>query len=645
MLPFFHEYNALSIPAAQWSSMGEINVATLNTLQHISLATGSITISVYAWTDDIVLSMPTATNPSSILPQSTDEYSVKPVSKTASAVARAAGELKDVPIIGPYARATEIAAGATSRVAEAMGLSRPHDLGEFGNYRPQYVGNLSSYNAPDTSNCLTMDCKQELTIDNRTAGLDGADELSIKSMATKESFVDTFIWQTSTVVGATLFKGYVNPVYFRTYPTATSENEFHFTPSAFVSLPFNNWRGSMKFRFQIVATSFHKGRLKISYEPYPSVGVSPRDNTNYNYLVDIGESRDFTVCVGWGQPQPYCTVFSPTNNASLVYSSTSVPEVFTGPKPWANGQIVVSVDTKLTSTGELSPNVGVNVFVSMCDDFEVQNPRDYLRNLCFVPDPIESRSILPQSIDAGDAPSAPEGTEVEHGVAANKLSPTDMVPYVYFGESIVSMRQFLKRYSLHRVQLTHGGAATKWESQQAAFPFQRGSVMGAVDNAVSLDNSPYNKVNMTILNYVSSAFAGWRGSIRWKYVPETNSNGGSKLLDRRTASSGYLNQQVDVSNIDLIADLHVDSGGLIVYERNNVLEFEVPYLFPRRFTPARRLSWTGSLDDVSGIHVYSYERGVDNYTVEYRLCSVGEDFCLFFFVGVPVLFIPGTVPS
>ena len=38
-------------------------------------------------------------------------------------------------------------------------------------------------------------------------------------------------------------------------------------PCAIAALPFRYWNGSMKFRFQVVCSTFHKGRLEIRFDP------------------------------------------------------------------------------------------------------------------------------------------------------------------------------------------------------------------------------------------------------------------------------------------------------------------------------------------------------------------------------------------
>jgi len=117
VLPFFLHKNALSIPDDEWRRMGEMTLQSLNDLKHANGATDRVTVSVFAWAEDVVLSMPTSTEPGALLPQccetpldsQADEYGTGPISQPASLVARWAGALTDAPILAPYARANDVA--------------------------------------------------------------------------------------------------------------------------------------------------------------------------------------------------------------------------------------------------------------------------------------------------------------------------------------------------------------------------------------------------------------------------------------------------------------------------------------------------------------------------------------------------------
>jgi hypothetical protein len=84
----------------------------------------------------------------------------------------------------------------------------------------------------------------------------------------------------------------------------------HMPAVAYATFPFEYWKGSLRYRFQIVCSGYHKGRLKIVYDPYgvpqtATVADPAEYNTAYTEIVDIAECNDFTVDVGWGQNTPW----------------------------------------------------------------------------------------------------------------------------------------------------------------------------------------------------------------------------------------------------------------------------------------------------------------------------------------------------
>eukprot|EP01084_Bolivina_argentea_P235709 396542_1 len=120
-----------------------------------------------------------------------------------------------MPGIGVYARATQMAASAVSGVASMFGYSRPVELAEIQPYKPVLIGNMANTNVPDTSNKLTLDVKQELTVDPRVMGLGSADEMTIKSIAQRESYLTTFAWNVADSSESLLWNTEVSPVWWR----------------------------------------------------------------------------------------------------------------------------------------------------------------------------------------------------------------------------------------------------------------------------------------------------------------------------------------------------------------------------------------------------------------------------------------------
>jgi len=315
-LPFFNYTNYCEIPTSEWSELGRLYFRTLNSLKHANGATDVVTISVFAWAENVSMSVLTSVDQDTLTPQSgeVEEANNKGmISGPATSVAKFAAYLSGVPYIGPFATATEIGAGAVAAMAKIFGYCRPNITKAPEPFRPTPFSSLAVTNVPDNAQKLTVDDKQELTIDPRISGLGGVDPLNIREIAKRESYLTTFTWPIGAAPDTMLWNARIDPV---TWAEDTGPPvSYHFPACAFAALPFQYWKGSMKFRFQIVASSFHKGRLKIVYDPNYIANNTyltySEYNTNYLKIVDIAEEQDFTVEVGMGQNTSFLSHHNP----------------------------------------------------------------------------------------------------------------------------------------------------------------------------------------------------------------------------------------------------------------------------------------------------------------------------------------------
>lgn len=584
-LPFFHYENALRIPLMEWRNMGEITLRSINNLKHANDANDPIVISAFVWAEEVQLSIPTSRNPTGLVPQSSDEYSAGPISRTANAVQRVANKLTDIPIIGAYAKATELAAGATSSIASLFGYSRPVNIETSIPFVPHLVGNLANTNVKDSSTKLTLDIKQELTVDPRTMGLGTTDEMTISSIAQRQSYLTKFGWAVADSTETLLWNTEVNPVTWDTNGT-----EIHLPACAFATLPFRWWRGTMKYRFQIVASTFHKGRLKIVYDP--DFQESNEYNTNYTYIIDIAKERDFTVDIGWGSATPFLRHLTP----GLDNPPFSDGALVLNPLGFRNGTLSVYVVNDLTVPNDIVNNdIEVNVFVSTGDDFEVAVPSEESMRVYTYFDPLEALNLTPgfripaemsveefadfeRSGKSRDGPvrllesqSGEESGELNQPdsdlttnesepmkeMAAEKmavaLSPMDHSGCVFFADPVTSFRQCLKRYNFHSVSSLGGNSLRWFVFNNSDFPYYRGYAPGAVDlTDAPAPNTPYNYSKMTLLNYVTPAFVARRGGLRWKYLQSVaNLDGGASMsVSRNPTTTGYFVTEVVPNNCE-----------------------------------------------------------------------------------------------
>lgn len=669
VLPFFNYMNYCSIPYSQWSALGQLYFRSLNPLKHANGATDLVTISVFAWAEDVEMSVLTSAECDDILPQSgkeVDEVNKEGiVSGPATAIAKAAGALTKVPYIAPFAQATEMAASTTAAIAKMFGYCRPPVVKNPDPYKPYTASSLAMTNTGDGPSKMSVDAKQELSIDPRIAGLNGVDSLNIKEIAKRESYLTTFSWNIGTAPETLLWNARVDPCIWA--QNSGPPTTYHFPACAMAALPFKYWTGTMKFRFQIVCSAFHKGRLKVVYDP--NYFKSNEYNTNYLSIIDIADKTDFTVEIANGQPITLLEHVKPGKESiSTMYSTTP----YTAPPsyPRSNGVVGVFVVNELTTPNSVQSNdIEINVFVSMGDDFEVFVPDDHFQYFTCKP------TLQPQSGYEGKLVSESQNTEepsAPQQMHAEKLGPimsdNSDINKVFTGECITSFRTMLKRYNLWNTISSLTNEPRTRGGRLSMFPYYRGRVAGAVD--LDSVNNPYNYCNTILLHWCAWAFSGWRGSIRWKILPrgpivlnhkstiyiQRHSMGANEPAFRRFSSTpvGATTDSKASRTIVIEDDFTNFPKQLVPFsgtkgqvyqcgEINPSVEFEMPYYSPYRFTPGKEEDHTSIANWKEGFDYLIDARGYPENFWDFHVAA-GEDLQFYFFTGLPRLYYEASPP-
>lgn len=648
-LPFFWYKNWLNIPNTEWTQMGSIQMTSFDTLKHANGATSSVNISVFAWAEEVKVAVPTTINPTGLVIQSSDEYGVGIISKPATSIAKMMGLLNNVPAIGPYARATQIAAQATSAIASSFGYCRPNVISAPAHVRPILFGNHANVDAPDTAFKLSVDSKQELNIDSRTVGLSGADEMTISSIATRPTYLTSFGWNYGTVSETHLFSIRVSPVYVRVANTT----EMHVPACTFAAVPFRYWHGSMKYRFQVVASAFHKGRLKIVYDPGTMSNTQSEYNIAYTRIVDIGEEKDFELTVGWGHENQYLNV-STLSTALNYYYSSSIMSV---ERQYFNGTLSVFIVNELVVPNTTVTNdISVNVFVSTGDDISFAAPDDTtMRKITYMPKP-------PLTIQTGDTTmcdNCPDEAPNAQSFLSNYEDNT--IGTTYFGETITSFRALLKRYQLNYVYpLTDTSTSdTTLAVTTTNFPLTFGWTTTGIH---SLSGYDLNVVYNTLITYLTPAFVAVRGGIRTKYKWANVLATSSETVTVSNTIDEYVYEYGELAAFPTFSTTNRGStsawylgrnrsgfnGAQVVLSGNTAAnEVEFPYYNKYRFSGGKNPGM--QVDEIStGRHCHRVEThnlGSSTHDILKRYVSVGEDFSLFFFTGAPIMYVDLTVSS
>jgi hypothetical protein len=649
-LPFFWPNSFMSVLKEEWQKMGSIDVRSMTTLKHANGGTDPITVTAFAWAEDVVLSLPSQANPASLIPQSGEGK----ISKPASSVARIAGKLKDIPVIGPYMMAGETIGNAISSVASTFGYCRPN-IDKIDNVRPAFVGNTANTNVPDNCTPLSYDFNQQVTIDPATVGLGNTDEMALAHVWTKESYMCKFGFATTDLPEERIFCTLVDPGVQRVKIVEDAANEWHKTACSFATLPFHSWRGSMKYRFQIVSSGYHRGRLKFVYDPVESQETAEY-NVAYTKIVDINEEKDFTLTVGWGQAQQYRHILHNDDDETKYFRVDGGKTPVLSTSTYGNGELSVYVVNGLTSPNStIDNNIEIIVYVSCGDDFEVAKPTsEYMTHITPVSD------YVTQSGECDE----PENTT---SAELNPTSPTGDFWMICKGEEYKSIRNLVKRYCFgnYLAGVATVAAENRLVYTAPAFPMHYGRTeVGPFESTgvVGTYDRNYGSIP-TLLGYYSTAYAGMRGSIKLKILGMgLNGSETEKVINvtKRTVHktfavfSSHDQTAIPADRVAVMANaLGYGPDGMVFSPamQQPINEVQIPYYSELRFLSPRVRLWHEICDEndlfaAGDYPAFTHEMwnmagNGDNGNADRIILisfAAGDDFSLFFYQGPPVFY-------
>lgn len=651
-LPFIYPYNYVDVTSA--TSVAQLGSLTLTTYAELASANGAtsngVTLQFYAWLENPELSGQTYRG---AMQAGDDEYGNGPVSAPAAAVAKFAKHFHEIPVIGNFAKATTIGASAVSHIAKLFGWSNVPVIEDVRPLKNLPFHDIPSAHISEPTPKFTLDPKAELSVDPTLVGGPSEDELAISYLVQRESFLTSSTWATTDPIDKIYFSCPVEPYLIDiSSATAGGTRTIYQTPMAWVASLFANWHGDIIFRFKIVASKFHQGRLRISWDPNTSFGVTT-DTSNIitTKVVDISENDDVEFRVPYLQVRPWLSVYRVIT--SVFWSTTTKA---TGSQDYQNGILTVQCLTNLSAPVDVAP-VQILVFVRGADNLEFGNPME-------LDDFAKCSHITMQSGEV-DYPSTQEPERF----------------LLNFGEPVPTLRLLLRRSN--KVDVVPIGRKvvdtdlsgvvfnymTKYPPPPGYDPNGTYTAKGVEALATTF---PFTYSNMTTLEWVTAAFVGMRGSVRWHYNLDTDSAGAISSVEVRRLSNynltgtglGYVSTYVtgdtfsqEASKLNTLPHEHNGSGGVVVNNLNTQtgISFEMPQMAGTRFYYTNPNLWAnGSYVDGSyydtykmSVVVHPQARPRTNLMTMHRYCCAGTDFSVSFFLNVPPLYINtgmGTVP-
>lgn len=532
-LPFFYPKDWLRLgETAEITQMGLLTGSQMVALSSANGQAGiKASINIFAWLEDVELSGSTLNLAAQASSRSEYDPS-RPLSTTASAVAAAASHLKRLPVIGRFATATEMGAKLLAAGFAAFGFTNVPVIGSISALKPTGAPPLASTEIGFPSESLTLDPKCELSIDPAIAGLQPNDALAIQHVVTREAYLTSTVWSDSMAEDTLIFYAGICPAYWN-WVAHTGYNAFWPVPMAWASDLFQFWRGDIILRLVAVCTPFHKGRLRVTYDPQGDLRSTADLTTEcYTQILDLSETQEVEIRVPYRQALHWLK--NPPIQNTNFWSTSSSPGNNLHFEGYTNGSISVRVLTQLQ--GPVTPaSFNIQVFVRAAENFEFAGMNE--EYLTGTPNTVFTPQATPQK---------------ETSLMGNTTSGPPPNQYLeYIGEAVTSLRQVLRRSTISYVENTLSLSTTNLITgvltrRQTRFPLAYGfdpNGASVANEIVGGSTAPFNFVGRHPMAWIMPAYVGVRGSTSWNYIVDgaTSLHAVTTFRDPFTATSAAWN--------------------------------------------------------------------------------------------------------
>jgi len=601
-----------------FETAGTLYIMSINQIKAVTASPSTTYIQIYAWMEDVELGVGTATH-LAITSESGkfDERKIGPVERISSSLYKVSSTLSSLPVIAPFAKASAMIFGALSGVSAIFGWSKPILNTHTVVMKNEPYQNGAYTIGTDTAKRVVLDPMQELTVDPRICGSTD-DEMTISHIANRRSYMDTFTWGTGGALGTPIAVYGVTPCQVVDGVVLSTIGYDAPTSTSFAAAPFNYWRGDLIFRFEIVCSSFHRGKIAVFYEPnvsQSSLIMSSIDlNKQFIQVVDIQDTQVFDVRINWASYRAWL------KTTTAVSSYTNNRANFLPRVGEQNGFIYLVPFTALQSPDNSA--ISINTYI-MSDNLQVNGLTD--NNL-----PQHRRVIVAESGKL-NCETLSLSANVHEDVTCLELNDstasTDKICDEHFGEQPVSFRSLLKRF----VSLTYGIVAPSG--------YYAGNIINPI---LPVSNSPYGTVDINyqeLFSYLRYAYLGIRGSIRYRFnsqlpVASPTTNMRAILMAPDTTETPSITYESTPCRIRL------NGGVTFVPTTMGAIEAEFPFYSNNLFAISFKDNYYVNDRDImepAWYKLFSISFDVlTDVTVFYGLdIASGEDFNLMRYCGAP----------
>lgn len=406
---------------------------------------------------------------------------IGPIGTNLAKVSQATSILGELPLIGDMAREVSWTASVLARAANVFGWSKPLHLSTSTPVIQRPYRYMASSDGEAVSEVIAGVATNAVDAHPALSGTK-VDEMAIDYLKQIYALYSTVTWDATGVADTVLFNIPVSP-----FVLTNMTNGFAPTPVGYLSTMFQQWRGSMKYRFKFVKNEFYSGRVAIRYEPnWHGTNVTTTltaSEYSHRVIVDLREASEFEVVVPYVSSEMYTSI---TNNIGTLIMVILDPLV-----------VPSTVPSAMTIIAEVSGG----------DDLEFARPQ--------VP---AYEPWVPAVTQSGFSKSGPE--PIQRFYLGSEAAPKSLTPAcVAPGEKLESLRQ-LAKIANPKIFLT--ATNSSWSMLSGNMSRIRPFRITAVTQATS-NTTPVNRDNTYAdwHDYISSCYSLQTGAVRIICSPQT----------------------------------------------------------------------------------------------------------------------------
>lgn len=401
----------------------------------------------------------------------------------------------------------------------------------------------------------------------------------------------------------------------------------------------------MIFGFRFVCSQFHRGRVRITYDPLGdstlNISSSAASQTAcFNEVVDLTKDTYVEVRVPYTQGLAWLDC---SDDAPFTFWQVNGAASFKQVGGKTNGSLVVRVQNALTAPTAVSDTY-IIVSVRGADNLEFASPED-----------MSPRFSVFQPQSALEYDTKPR-TEVVAGTRVGSTHPARFL--CYMGEVVQSLRQIVHRESFSRIWITiaTAGITSQWQIANR-MPRWPGFDPAGIDLSVGLavpGSYPYMYTALHPMSWIASAFVAYRGSVNWSMVPSSGAAANQVMKIGRSnlppgegvttvlaAASAY-NIKYNVSNTGKLYQANAAGVGVTHTTVNACLTVTSGFYSRYKFnsTNAKLLGSAAPADDSAQNTIMFNSYGSNGTTPQINLLAAAAsvDWTPCFFLNVPTVY-------